>query len=1167
MPHSTSSCMLSVIAAMLPCFTACNSEQTSAPSQSMGYNRHVAFSSSKSEWGPTGSLATARLLHTTTLLRDGRVLAAGGYNRLTEIYDPGTGTWARTADTLNTHRAATATLLINGKVLITSVGSAEWNSGISAELYDPDSSRWTATSNMTTPRLYHTATLLQDGRVLVAGGADAEYGGLALSSVEIYDPGMGTWILTAPMASPRRNHTATLLANGMVLVAGGTGANGTSLQTAEVFDPATGSWSSVGEMVVARAHHSAAALPDGRALVTGGGGLDWDDSASTEIFDPTTSTWAAASSMASPRRHHLTTALPDGKVLVTGGFHEYTGILSAAEVYNPATDVWLSAGSMSAGRYLHTATLLKTGLVLVAGGFSNGNQASSELHTPSSAKEVRLTVDVGSNSVELFHDGQKSVTTVFNLSNRTGETLQVTNEAIIVPDNGGLSLTSDYPADGYHADRSISFIMNQSLQGLAPGVYQVTNRAIVNGVSNEETSSFTVRVLPSGGEPLILPLGAWPDAVQMNTSTEITFTAAIARFLTPPDHLLLRRVDGSSAQVVAVMRDDGTGGDLMAGDGVYSAKHIVHPGEASLFRYKATSTFPGVSDEKSSAMLDLSLSCHPIVLQPYQQDQVVIDPTNGTTLLCNEVLVSFVEGIACSDTTEILRQLIGPGAEIIGSQPGLGFYQVRVPGSCAANTAYEAVAALSQDPRILRAMVNFVGRADEVIPNDSLYGEQYGLAKIRADEAWVMARGASIVAVVDTGIDYNHPDLSSQVLNGQDFVNNDTDSLDDLGHGTKVASIIAAKGNNSEGIAGVAWGSKLLAVKAISWEGSISTGGAAAAIKYAADIGAKIINCSWGFWEGLRVPIDTSVLRDAINYATTKGSIVVAASGNAGTSRLRYPCAYPDVLCVAATDSNDYRPSFSNYGEHVNISAPGVDIIAALMGGGYGTNSGTSFSAPWVSGSASMVWSHQPSWTAAQVRQRLLNTASPLGGLGLGSGRVDLFEAVFNGSFEDGIRGWSAQGTAGSLGSLGLLLPKNRSRMSFLSSGPDAVQIQTTLEQSFTIQSGVVTIPLKFDYNFITEEYPEWVGRGYNDNVRIVLTAPDGTEMLLAYEEVDSSAFVLVDGIDFPGGDRTVGSTGWKTISAQVPVSDGPGKYGIRIRDEGDGIYDSNLLIDNIRFK
>jgi hypothetical protein len=213
-----------------------------------------------------------------------------------------------------------------------------------------------------------------------------------------------------------------------------------------------------------------------------------------------------------------------------------------------------------------------------------------------------------------------------------------------------------------------------------------------------------------------------------------------------------------------------------------------------------------------------------------------------------------------------------------------------------------------------------------------------------------------------------------------------------------------------------------------------------------------------------------------------------------------------------------------------------------------------------------------PSWTAAKVRERLLKTSKPLAStLQIGIGRLDLFEAVFNGSFEIGdLSGWTTTGTCSSLPSLGAFVPKHGKRMGYASSGPAQAQVEATLSKNFTIQNGVTSFPIKFEYNFVTEEYPEWVGTIYDDKLKITLTAPNGNQTVLAYETVNGSTFTPYTqspALDFPGGDNTIGYTGWKTASATVAVTQGSGEYKIYITDAGDHIYDSVVLVDNIRLK
>jgi N-acetylneuraminic acid mutarotase len=320
-----------------------------------------------------------------------------------DLYDPATGSWTATADMAAAREQHTATLLPNGKVLV--VGGASSTTAASdqrlasAELYDPASGTWAATGSLATARFLHTATLLPNGKVLVAGGViGVNNNSGAIASVELYDPATGTWTATGSMATARAYHTATLLGNGKVLVAGGTdkpyvGApNTTYFANAELYDPATGIWTSTGLLNDARGGHTATLLDNGKLLVAGG--YNGVYLASAELYDPATGSWTATGLLSLAREGHTATLLNNGKVFVAGGFDGnggYPGVfLTNAQLYDPATGSWADTyGTLNQGRAGHTATRLLDGKVLIANGRKdNSGQIGSylqscELYDPS----------------------------------------------------------------------------------------------------------------------------------------------------------------------------------------------------------------------------------------------------------------------------------------------------------------------------------------------------------------------------------------------------------------------------------------------------------------------------------------------------------------------------------------------------------------------------------------------------------------------------------------------------------------------------------------------------------------------------------------------------------------------------------------------------------------
>jgi Galactose oxidase, central domain/Kelch motif len=370
-------------------------------------------------WTATGTATSPTGGLTTVPLPDGRVLHAGVP---AELYDPSSGSWIATGNMLTPRAGEGVTLLADGKVLVEGGGGGGDAEITSAELYDPGTGSWTATANLSQGRQLHNATLLRDGRVLVAGGVG---GGGPLASAELYDPGnpgmnagpsptvgparAPSWSVTGSMGTPRSGHTATPLADGKVLVAGGQ-----PVVPAELYDPSTGAWTATGSMVTPRAaSFTATPLPNGRVLVAGGWATaDGPIVASAELYDPGTGSWTATGSMATPRGGQTATLLPNGTVLVAGGYtSKPSGQLAvdSAELYDPATGIWTAAGSMGTPRAHHTATLLPDGKVLVVGGAGSA-LAPAELYDPSSRSWTdtgsMVTPRVASFTATLLRDGR-----------------------------------------------------------------------------------------------------------------------------------------------------------------------------------------------------------------------------------------------------------------------------------------------------------------------------------------------------------------------------------------------------------------------------------------------------------------------------------------------------------------------------------------------------------------------------------------------------------------------------------------------------------------------------------------------------------------------------------------------------------------------------------------
>jgi len=339
-------------------------------------------------------MAMGRSGHSAVLLQDGRVLvvggqdATGGESDSAELYDPATGAFSKASQMIYAHINPAAILLRNGRVLVTGGPLATvLKRDRSAELFDPSTGKFSLTGFMKVARTGQATVLLPDGRVLFAGGATTllakdkqgfYYPGddIVLASAELYNPTTGAFTSTGPMATARDNPTATLLPDGLVLIAGGSliasGSGSKPTASAELYNPKTGKFSHTGSMNAARVYHTATLLPDGRVLIVGGDGPS-GPIASAELYDPGTGKFTATAPLTTARVGHTATLLSDGRVLVAGGADALddsiaANILTSAELYDPVTGAFSPAGSMATGRQFQTATLLPGGRLLITGG-------------------------------------------------------------------------------------------------------------------------------------------------------------------------------------------------------------------------------------------------------------------------------------------------------------------------------------------------------------------------------------------------------------------------------------------------------------------------------------------------------------------------------------------------------------------------------------------------------------------------------------------------------------------------------------------------------------------------------------------------------------------------------------------------------------------------------
>lgn len=387
----------------------------------------------------------------------------------------------------------------------------------------------------------------------------------------------------------------------------------------------------------------------------------------------------------------------------------------------------------------------------------------------------------------------------------------------------------------------------------------------------------------------------------------------------------------------------------------------------------------------------------------------------------DQVIIAFAESSSEQDRVRVREELKATFLE------KLTLIDAEVWG-VPTGTVDSVIESFKTDRRIRYIQPNYIYSIAKE-PNDPNFGSQWGLfnrtpiggdSDIDATEAWDRITGTSIVVgVIDSGIDYTHPDLAANMwtnpgeipgngndddnngyiddIHGYDFVANDGDPMDENKHGTHVSGIIAARGNNGIGVTGVNWSAQLMALRFLNASGRGKTSNAVKAIDYAIRMNAKMTNNSWGSTRS------DSALEAAIQRAQDAGQLFISAAGNDGTNndlRPFYPANYrkENTISVAASTMQDQLASFSNFGTlTVDLAAPGERIYSTLPSNQYGALSGTSMAAPFVTGAAALVWANEPSLTFREVKQRILDTVDIIpdfGGRLVTNGRLNVGRAV-----------------------------------------------------------------------------------------------------------------------------------------------------------------------------
>ena len=497
-----------------------------------------------------------------------------------------------------------------------------------------------------------------------------------------------------------------------------------------------------------------------------------------------------------------------------------------------------------------------------------------------------------------------------------------------------------------------------------------------------------------------------PAAIYPRSSTNVTISTLITAdgYDVIKESVNVLRVDssGRTLSILGRLNDDGQNGDSIAGDGIYTVIISFNENSPGTIYLRVSAAFRGTLQRTLSEICAVKISPMdiPIKPKPLNINNIISDSASESNLVCNELLVKFKDNVSYD---EIRAVVAGVSARISGSMPALNTYQIEI-STCGIFGIESARSILTSNPIVESVDINWINKElqSSFIPNDPRLLDQWGIARTRVPNAWSIIQKGAAIGVIDTGINYDHEDLAGQVIPGMDLCDSidifgncsiDYDPRDNRGHGTAVAGIAAAVTNNATGVAGMAFRAPIIVEKIYGPFGGAADSDIATAIVDAIIRGARVINLSLGDYR------DTPFKQKIIQYAVQRRCVVVASAGNDNKNGTKYPASYAGVIAVGASDINNDRAIWStnlgghcaglednmasNYGPRIDVYAPGTDILVLSHDDNKGYKNycggGTSFAAPFVTGTAALILARNPSLTPERVRSIIMDTASATG--------------------------------------------------------------------------------------------------------------------------------------------------------------------------------------------